>query len=588
MTIKIKNITIRNFLSVGNVVQSVNLDEASLSLVLGNNMDLGGDGARNGVGKSSLINAISYALYGKSLSNIKLDNMINHTNKKGMIVTVDFEKNSDTYRIERGRKPNIFKFYVNNNEVNEKDTDEVQGEGKHTQEEIERILGLSHNLFKHIVTLNTYNEPFLSLRISDQREIIEELLGITQLSEKAVTLKEVIRSTKDRITEEEYRIKGVENANKQITDSIKNLELKSKGWETRKQKSINEYLEALNELQKIDIDTELGNHKTLAEIEDKTAKVADAQRWIDSIKTDDKKQERLIDKINKEVLQLESHQCYACGQELHDEKQSEILSSKQEILKEARIHLDSNSRQLQEHVATIELIGDIPEKPRVYYKNVEQALDHRNTVSSLEQQIKTKEEEENPFHDQIESLTNDGIQEISYELINELTNLKEHQEFLLKLLTNKDSFIRKKIIQQNLAYLNHRLEHYLNELGLPHDVSFQPDLSVEIQELGRDLDFHNLSRGERNRLILGLSWAFRDIFESMNHPINLLCIDELIDNGLDTNGVESAMITLKKMERERSKDIFLVSHREELIGRVSNTLMVSKINGFTEFSVGDE
>lgn len=112
---------------------------------------------------------------------------------------------------------------------------------------------------------------------------------------------------------------------------------------------------------------------------------------------------------------------------------------------------------------------------------------------------------------------------------------------------------------------------------------FLNDLTVEITDLGRDLDFDNLSRGERNRLILSLNWAFRDVFESLNHSINVLFIDELIDNGTDQSGVDSALDILKRMVRERDKDIFLVSHRDELIGRVSNVLTVTKENNFTTF-----
>ena len=108
--LKIKNITIRNFMSVGNVTQAIDLERDSLSLVLGNNLDLGGDGSRNGTGKTTLINALSYGLYGNALTNIKKNNLINKTNGKGMLVTVDFEFNSSEYRIERGRSPNVFRL----------------------------------------------------------------------------------------------------------------------------------------------------------------------------------------------------------------------------------------------------------------------------------------------------------------------------------------------------------------------------------------------------------------------------------------------------------------------------------------------
>jgi DNA repair exonuclease SbcCD ATPase subunit len=118
-------------------------------------------------------------------------------------------------------------------------------------------------------------------------------------------------------------------------------------------------------------------------------------------------------------------------------------------------------------------------------------------------------------------------------------------------------------------------------MGLPHQVVFQNDLSVEITELGRDLDFDNLSRGERNRLILGLSFAFRDVFENLFSPINLLMIDELIDNGMDAVGVDNAVAVLKDFVRRRNKSVWLVSHKEELVSRIDKILTVVKENGFT-------
>jgi ABC-type transport system involved in cytochrome bd biosynthesis fused ATPase/permease subunit len=193
-----------------------------------------------------------------------------------------------------------------------------------------------------------------------------------------------------------------------------------------------------------------------------------------------------------------------------------------------------------------------------------------------------------PYEEQIVEMQKQALQTVNYEHLNELTRIQDHQDFLLKLLTSKDSFVRKKIIDQNLSYLNSRLTHYLDRIGLPHTVKFQNDLSVSIEELGRELDFDNLSRGERNRLILSMSWAFRDVWESLYHPINILFVDEMIDSGLDTQGVENALALLKKMARDRNKSIWLVSHRDELAGRVENILKVIKSNGFTSYSIDTE
>ena len=206
-------------MSVGNSTQGIDFDRRDLTLVLGENLDLGGDGSRNGTGKTTIINALSYSLYGQALSNIRKDNLVNKTNGKNMMVSLDFVVNSAEYRIERGRKPNVLKFYVNNKE--QEITDDAQGDSRETQDAIEHTLGLSHDMFKHILALNTYTEPFLSLKANDQRTIIEQLLGITMLSERADRIKEHNRQTKENIQQEEFRIRAVQEANNALKNRLK-------------------------------------------------------------------------------------------------------------------------------------------------------------------------------------------------------------------------------------------------------------------------------------------------------------------------------------------------------------------------------
>ena len=223
-------------MSVGNVTQAVDLERDNLTLVLGNNLDLGGDGSRNGTGKTTLINALSFGIYGNALTNIRKDNLINKTNAKNMLVTIDFEYNGSQYRIERGRRPNVFRLMRDGIDLNES-VDEAQGEMRQTQTEVDSIIGISHAMFKHVVALNTYTEPFLSMRANDQRELIEELLGITELSRKAEALKEVIKETKDEIKDEEYNLKAKEDANSRILKSITDIERRQRIGKTNTTKN---------------------------------------------------------------------------------------------------------------------------------------------------------------------------------------------------------------------------------------------------------------------------------------------------------------------------------------------------------------
>ena len=675
-------------MSVGNATQGIDFDRNDLTLVLGENLDLGGDGSRNGTGKTTIINALSYALYGNALSNIRKDNLVNKTNGKNMLVSLDFNVGGQDYRIERGRKPNVLKFYVNHEA--QAATDEAQGENRETQEVIERIMGMSHDMFKHVLALNTYTEPFLSLKANDQRAIIEQLLGITLLSERADRIKELNRLTRDSISQEEFRIRAEQEANKRIEEQIESLRRRQVLWQKKYDSDLHVLVGQYDELSKINIEVELQAHRDLsvwsdqkkqqetynslvarstawkqkhqaelqaagrayldknrisidielaawAQLADYTQKskdIADLNKLIERCVQDEKKEVKLVEKLRAEIEELRNHKCYACGQDFHDANHESVLASKEKALQEAALQALATNTQWIEHTDALLKLGELGTKPVTHYKTEAEAIRHASELASLKQAVDAKEAEVDPFAEQlteltevdpgtqpvthydteaeaikhssqvasllaqitnkhgetdpyteqIDEMTGQALQTVSYDHLNELTRVQEHQDFLLKLLTSKDSFVRKKIIDQNLSYLNSRLTHYLDRMGLPHTVKFMNDLSVNIEELGRELDFDNLSRGERTRLILSMSWAFRDVWESLYHPINLLFIDELIDNGLDTAGVENALGLLKRMSRERNKSVWLVSHRDELAGRVENILKVVKENGFTSYN----
>lgn len=590
MTIKIKNLTVRNFMSVGNQTQAIDFDRGQLTLVLGENLDLGGDdsGARNGTGKTTIINGLSYAIFGQALTNIKRDNLINKINGKGMLCTVSFDKDGIEYKIERGRKPNLLKFSINGREQELADLDESQGDSRETQKAIEEVFGLSHDMFKHIVALNTYTEPFLSMKAADQRAIIEQLLGITILSEKAEALKEAVRISKDAIATENTRIETVKASNERIQQSIEALERKQRLWSEQKETALENLLKSIDRLGQINIDQEIIDQRALIEWTKNKKELDNLNSLIAKQTAALEKEQKVLAKLEKELISLADHKCHSCGQDLHDAKHEEMLTGKASQVNESKGLISEYLEELSALNEALSLVGEIGHCPKVVYDSLEDALNHKNTLEGLERDLTVKEAEENPYDEQITELKATALQEIDWNYLNELVRVKEHQEFLHKLLTNKDSFVRKRIIDQNLAFLNQRLTYYLDKIGLPHSVEFQNDLSVIITQLGQDLDFDNLSRGERNRLILSLSWAFRDVWENLYQSINLLFIDELVDSGMDSSGVESSIAVLKKMTRERDKNVFLISHRDDLTSRVNHVLKVVKENGFTSYSTDIE
>ena len=678
--IKITKLTLKNFLSVGAVTLALNLDQHGLTLVLGANTDSNGGLTRNGAGKTTILQAISYALYGTPISKIKADNLINNINQKGMLVTIEFERDGKTYKIERGRKPNILKFFVNSEEIESDPEDISQGENRHTQEMIDQAVGMSNTMFKHIVALNTYTDPFLRMKAADQREVAEELLGVTQISLRAETLKKLIAQTKEGIRDQDASIRAIKEANNRIQSAIDNATRLSADWEAQHTRRIETLLEEIAAMESIDYDAEIvafdavdawieEERKVTAGLNEAIREVQHYQRELATLKNEIARVEQEakgaanpqisrsqteIERKRKEIVRKEGHVskqedalakvtadltnpdtkiCVCCGQKLEGtdhletvlaslreqestitgditryhreiaELESEITAIEVEInslqladdqrkaeavtrLAELMDAVEEPSQKVTEHLKVqadwMTAQSSLGTRPQTIFTSRDEVYKTKALFDGLTRELENEKAQANPNLTQIETLTA-TLQEVDTTALDELTDLGKHQDFLLKLLTSKDSFIRKKIIDQNLAYLNSRLNFYLDKLGLPHEVRFQSDLSVDITLLGRDFDFEQLSRGEMNRVIMATSWSFRDVWESLNDSFNLMFVDEMLDQGTDGHGVEAALTILKSMARDRAKNVFLISHRDDLTARIDRTLLVRKENGFTRF-----
>ena len=415
--IKIQDLTVKNFMSVGNVTQAVDFNKEQLTLVLGENLDQGGDdtGSRNGTGKTTIINALSYALYGTALTNIKRNNLINKTNSKGMLVTLNFGIGANQYRIERGRSPNVLKFYVNNHEQKDDLHDESQGDSRKTQEDINSLLDMTHDMFKHVVALNTYTEPFLSMRANDQRAIIEQLLGITILTEKADNLKEKVKQTKDAITEETLKINAIEAANKKIEQSIETLAGRQRAWQSKSRQDQGKLATGIEELEKLDIEAELDAHEKLANWTEHNNKITSLRKELSTLEPALRRATTSVEKVNKDILELKDATCYTCGQELHADKKAEIESRKVQELDDAVAYQGEVSSKLSTTMQLLEEIGDINGKPTTFYENAKEAYEHRNNVDNLRNTLISKQQEEDPYQTQIDDLTEKALQVIDWE-----------------------------------------------------------------------------------------------------------------------------------------------------------------------------
>ena len=424
--IQLKDLTVKNFMSVGNATQAINFDRQDLTLVLGENLDLGGDGSRNGTGKTTIINALSYALYGQALTNIKRNNLINKTNSKGMLVSLDFCMGEKCYRIERGRSPNVLKFYINNSE--QEADDNAQGDSRETQSAINKLLNMSHTMFKHLVALNTYTEPFLSLKTNDQREIIEQLLGITLLSERADKIKELSKNTKDLIKEEEMSIRALQNANEKIGEQVDALKRRQTLWLNKNKEEIVNIERAISDLAHVNIESELDAHEQLVNWRVIDNEQSQLQKDIAALQAQVSRADRDFKRTKKSIDSIEDGTCSACGQSV-----DHLETHKQQMIDAKKEHQDAATflTELEQGIATLLIEKkDVPAKPKTFYDNLTDAHNHKSTLSSLEIQLENKKDETDPYVEQIADMETSALQEISYEKVNDLTRLQEHQEQL--------------------------------------------------------------------------------------------------------------------------------------------------------------
>ncbi len=202
-------------------------------------------------------------------------------------------------------------------------------------------------------------------------------------------------------------------------------------------------------------------------------------------------------------------------------------------------------------------------------------------MSSLQDKLESLLSATNPHVEAYESLKLEGDVKVDSDKLDELENTKEHQKFLIKLLTDKNSFIRKHLVSQTIPYLNKRIAFYSENLNLPHVVTFQPDMSCEIMQFGRELDHGNLSNGEKKKLNLSLCLAFRDVLTYLHNKVNVLFTDEIDGGSLSGIDIESLISTIKRKAWDDDISIFIISHRQEFEGKCDKNLVIRKEGGFS-------
>ena len=582
----IHDVTLRNFQSYGANLTHVKLDTVGTTLIVGEDLDnsVDGEGA-NGVGKSTIVNAVVYALYGKPIdSKISLDSLVNNINKKNMEVSCTFSVDGHKYVVKRTRKSKA--GAAGNTCKLEKDGKDITPDSMDACTAlIVRIIGIPYDIFTRIVVFSATHTPFLSLPTRsptavNQSDIIEDLFGLTILTDKANLLKKKIADTELQLDTLKTIAKTQEAERKRFDQSIVNAKKRILAWEAENDEKIEALSKKLDMALSIDIDEQI---RLYAEYNELTELRNTIVRTKQSTKKNVDRITKELDKAKHELSHLTDEKCPYCLQDFAGAEakiqtcESEIARLSQ-LVSEQQTEVDAASAAEQEHSAKL---NDLEQ--RLVVDNAEELLVIKNQSEFISQEIETLKLAPNPFLDVLAELEEMSVADIDYTEINKLTKLIEHQKFLLKLLTKNDSFLRKKLLNKNIPYLNERLSLALSQLGLTHKVEFTHEMTAQISQFGRELDFSLLSAGQKARVNLALSWAFRDVYQKRYRKVNLSMLDEALDTGLDGVGVQAAVKMLKRKTRDEGISMFVISHRSDDVGNAFDrriTVQLSK--GFSQ------
>ena len=573
-----KSIELKNFLSYGNQMQLIQLDEQGTVTITGENLDTGA-GSSNGSGKTGIINAICYALYNKPFDNISLQRLINSTNATKntlMEVRLIFEKGGVEYEIYRARGE---EYRI---EIRKDGEDITPGKGvTECDALIEDIVGISYELFTKTVIFSGNSPAFLQLPIHQQRTQIEELFNITMLSEKAQLLKDKIRAT-----EGDIRIAEAVCAQQQVAIDLHNKHVKEakqrvSRWRTQTDTEIAEIEQMLQTISTVDFDAEKQLMDERAKLSQESAylaaKLAPKRKDLQQLNKD-------LEKLMSEEEHLKDARCPYCAQHYTDAQQK-LLSVTQAIeLKGASaLSLANEVDELEtQETDTKRMLREVEQAMK--HHDLDELLKARENLSALKSRIAQLQGATNPHEEALAELLAEKISAVDTKKVDDLRRRLDHQNFLLKLLTDKNSFLRRRIINQTIPFLNGRLNHYTRTLGLPHVVKFDADMSCTVSEFGRELDFGNLSAGEKKRVNTSLALSFRDVLHHLHARTNILLIDEL-DGALDQNGIDAVVRVLKEKARDEDMSIFVISHHPSIAGRLDRNLVIRKEGGFSSVIV---
>lgn len=569
MKITFKELRYKNILSTGNNFTTIELNGRTTTLVSGS----------NGAGKSTMLDAIVFALYGKPFRKINKPQLINSINQKDMIVEIDFQIGQFNYTVKRGIRPNFLEIYRNGTLINQ------DAASRDYQAYLESsILKLNYKSFNQIVILGSATYvPFMELPAHARREIIEDLLDIQVFSTMNTLLKEKVSSNKEMITENSYQKDLIESKLESAKEHNASIRQIRQDEVDKIKEKMNEHISKI-ESEKEDIESIQEEIETLLQtITDK----ADVKKKNEKANTLIQQMQMNLNSAMKELAFYHDHDnCPTCKQGIDHEFKQSVVSEKDAKIKELEDGLAQCNEKAQEYLKRLEAISQVEDE--VSNKNLEIG-DHRATIKMAKSALISYKKELDKAEEQVGAVDTTKLNELAQSLRtidNEQTSLFDHKEVLTVVAAMlRDGGIKSKIIRQYIPIMNKLINKYLGAFDLFVDFQIDENFNEVIKSRFRDtFSYSSFSEGEKLRITLSIMLAWRAVAKLRNSvSTNLLVLDETLDGAMDGVGVENLIETLHNLNAD--DNIFVISHRGDQFGdKFESHIKFQKVKNFSEIA----
>ena len=562
-----KKIRWKNFLSTGNVFSEVDLQSAKTNLIIGS----------NGAGKSTILDALTFSLFGKPFRKINKPMLVNSINEKECLTEIEFSVGKKDYKVIRGIKPNKFEIYCNGQLWNQEFSAVEQ------QKNFEaNVLKMNYKSFTQIVVLGSSTfVPFMRLPLAQRREIIEDILDIQVFSTMNVLLKDKVRENNDEIKTLDYQVHLLEEKIDLQKKYMLELEKKTKEEITRKENKISELLQSENK-----------NHQEIARLSSEVQKHSEEMETLSSCTTKLKKLNTFLFKIQSKLNSCQkehsfftdNHVCPTCTQDLSEEFRQEKITEGEGELNNLHIGLqdlqDAISKEEERENEFTRLSKNVLSLNASIAQANYQITTIREGIGDLEKDIKELEGT-NPDK-KAEFVKLEGLVKNKKELNATLAeNKKDRDTLLVASQLLKDNGIKTRIIKTYLPAMNQLINQYLQRMDFYVNFTLNENFEEIIKSRYRDVfSYDSFSEGEKARLDIALLLAWRSIAKlKYSVDTNLLILDEIFDSSLDQQGGMDLSWILRNFDD--NSNVYVISHRENLDGKFDRTITAVKEKNFS-------